>query len=72
MIYLRTVWLHLRKDLQLEWRSREAMSGMLFFTLLIVVVFALAFDPDGFSYAGAPDEWWAALGGSAVRRDPPR
>ena len=48
MIYLRTVWLHLRKDLQLEWRSREAMSGMLFFTLLIVVVFALAFDPTGF------------------------
>ena len=48
MIYLRTVWLHLRKDLQLEWRSREALSGMLFFTLLIVVVFALAFDPTGF------------------------
>ncbi len=48
MIYLRTVWLHLRKDLQLEWRSREALTGMLFFTLLIVVVFALAFDPTGF------------------------
>lgn len=48
MIYLRTVWLHLRKDLQLEWRSREALAGMLFFTLLIVVVFALAFDPTGF------------------------
>ena len=48
MMYLRIVWLHLRKDLQLEWRSREALSGMLFFTLLIVVVFALAFDPTGF------------------------
>lgn len=47
MTYLRTVWLHLRKDLQLEWRSRDAIAGMLFFTLLIAVVFALAFDPTG-------------------------
>lgn len=48
MIYVRTVWLHLKKDLQLEWRSREAVAGMLFFTLLIAVVFAMAFDPTGY------------------------
>ncbi|MEG9432673.1 heme exporter protein CcmB [Terriglobus sp. ADX1] len=48
MIYLRIVWLHLRKDLQLEWRSREAVAGMLFFTLLIAVAFAMAFDPTGY------------------------
>lgn len=48
MNYLRTVWLHLEKDLRLEWRSRDAIGGMLFFALLIAVVFAMAFDPTGF------------------------
>jgi heme exporter protein B len=36
---------HLRKDLQLEWRSKDAVNGMLFFALLVVVIFSLAFDP---------------------------
>jgi heme exporter protein B len=45
MNYLGHVWNHLRKDLQLEWRSRDAINGMLFFSLLVVVVFAMAFDP---------------------------
>jgi len=45
MSYLHTVLVHLRKDLQLEWRSREAVNGTLFFSLLVVVVFSLAFDP---------------------------
>jgi heme exporter protein B len=39
---------HLRKDLRLEWRSRDAINGMLFFSLLVVVVFGLAFDPAGY------------------------
>lgn len=45
MSYLGHVLVHLRKDLQLEWRSRDAVNGMLFFALLVVVVFSLAFDP---------------------------
>lgn len=45
MSYLRAVLVHLRKDLRLEWRSREAVNGTLFFSLLVVVVFSLAFDP---------------------------
>src|SRR5215471_1763605 len=45
MNYLRQVWEHLRKDLRLEWRSRDSVNGMLFFSLLVVVVFSLAFDP---------------------------
>ena len=45
MNYLRHVLGHLRKDLQLEWRSRDSVNGMLFFALLVVVVFSLAFDP---------------------------
>lgn len=40
-----TVTLHLRKDLRLEWRSKDAANSMLFFALLVVVVFAFAFDP---------------------------
>ena len=45
MNYLRQVLSHLAKDLRLEWRSRDAINGMLFFSLLVVVVFAMAFDP---------------------------
>jgi heme exporter protein B len=36
---------HLVKDLQLEWRSKNAINSMLFFALLVVVLFSLAFDP---------------------------
>lgn len=42
---MKSLWLHLRKDLRIEWRSREAIIAMLFFSLLVVVVFAMAFDP---------------------------
>jgi heme exporter protein B len=45
MNYARQVWSHLKKDLRLEWRSRDSINGMLFFSLLVVVVFSLAFDP---------------------------
>jgi heme exporter protein B len=43
--YFGHVLTHLRKDLRLEWRSRDSINGMLFFSLLVVVVFSLAFDP---------------------------
>jgi heme exporter protein B len=45
MSYFGYVLCHLRKDLQLEWRSRDSINGMLFFALLVVVVFSIAFDP---------------------------
>ena len=45
MNYLSVVLHHLRNDLRLEWRGRNAINGMLFFSLLIVVVFSMAFDP---------------------------
>jgi heme exporter protein B len=45
---VRTVlWTHLAKDLRIEWRSREAVNSMLFFALLVVVLFSLAFSPSG-------------------------
>ena len=45
MTFLRHTLAHLGKDLRLEWRSRDALTGMLFFSLLVVVVFSFAFDP---------------------------
>jgi heme exporter protein B len=48
MMYARFVMTHLRKDLQLEWRAKDSINGMLFFTLLVVVVFAMAFDPTAY------------------------
>ncbi len=44
---MRQPWflLHLKKDLRIEWRSRDAINSMLFFALLVVVIFSLAFDP---------------------------
>ena len=41
------LWTHLVKDLRIEWRSREAVNSMLFFALLVVVLFSLAFSPRG-------------------------
>jgi heme exporter protein B len=48
MSYARCVWTHLQKDLRLEWRTKDSLNGMLFFALLIVVVFAMAFDPTAY------------------------
>lgn len=35
----------LGKDIRLEWRSKDAINAMLFFSLLVVVIFSFAFDP---------------------------
>jgi heme exporter protein B len=36
----------LLKDLRLEWRSKDAINSMLFFSLLVVVVFSFSFNPS--------------------------
>jgi heme exporter protein B len=46
--YAHFVLAHLRKDLRLEWRAKDSINGMLFFSLLVVVVFSLAFDPTAY------------------------
>lgn len=33
------------KDLRLEWRSKDAINAVAFFALLVVFIFAFAFDP---------------------------
>jgi heme exporter protein B len=35
----------LSKDIRLEWRSKDALNAMLFFSLLVVVIFVFSFDP---------------------------
>ena len=62
MSYARIVWAHLAKDLRLEWRSKDAINGMLFFSLLVVVLFSFAFDPTmGVSRQIAGGILWVAL-----------
>jgi heme exporter protein B len=34
------------KDIRLEWRSKDAINSMLFFSLLVVVIFSFSFDPN--------------------------
>ena len=36
----------LSKDIRLEWRSKDALNAMLFFSLLVVVIFSFSFDPN--------------------------
>jgi len=48
MNYADYVLAHFAKEVRLEWRARDAINGMLFFTLLVVVVFAMAFDPASY------------------------
>lgn len=35
----------LEKDVRLEWRSKDAVNSMLFFSLLVVVIFSFSFNP---------------------------
>jgi heme exporter protein B len=41
------LWTHLKKELRLEWRSLDVLISMLFFAGLVVVLFSLAFEPQG-------------------------
>lgn len=41
----RLTWINVAKDLRLEWRSRDVLNSMLFFSLLVVVIFSFAFSP---------------------------
>jgi heme exporter protein B len=44
MIFLRKVWAIVRKDLMTELRSREMLSSMGAFSVLVILLFAFAFD----------------------------
>ncbi len=46
MSFLRKVGLLAWKDLRAEFRTKEMISAMLIFALLVIVIFAFAFDPS--------------------------
>jgi heme exporter protein B len=46
MSAMRTAASTLKKDLRLEWRSKDAFNAMLFFALLVAVIFSFSFDPN--------------------------
>lgn len=62
MNYFRKVLAITQKDVLSEIRSRESISSMLMFSLLVVVVFSFTFDP-GSSYVdeAAPGIIWVAF-----------
>ena len=47
----RAVGAILRKDLLLEWRSREAVTAMGFFAFLVAVLFGFAFQAESIDRA---------------------
>jgi heme exporter protein CcmB len=53
MPFLRTVWLVTRKDLLIEWRTREILYTTLFFAVSCVLVFSFGFVRDGRPTEGA-------------------
>jgi len=46
MSAMRTAASTLKKDLRLEWSSKDAFNAMLFFALLVAVIFSFSFDPN--------------------------
>lgn len=45
-MFLRQGWQIFRKDLLLEWHSKQIISAMLIFSVLVVTIFAFAFPPS--------------------------
>jgi heme exporter protein B len=46
MTFLSLAMTNLKKDLRLEWRSRDTLNALGFFALLVVVIFSFSFDPS--------------------------
>ena len=44
--YFSTIWAIARKDLAVEWRSRQLVTAMLVFAMLVIFVFAFTLDID--------------------------
>src|SRR4051812_34307421 len=51
--FIQTVWLVIRKDLLIEFRSREVIYTTLFFAVSCVLVFAFGFVREGVAVEGA-------------------
>jgi len=60
--YLRKVWAIVVKDIAAEFHTREMISAMLVFSVLVLLVFSFALDLRGaLARAAAPGVLWAAV-----------
>ena len=67
MIFIRDAFNIAKKDLALELRSREIISSMLVFVLLVVVVFSFIFEPGAYETKRiAGGTYWMALSFAAL------
>jgi heme exporter protein CcmB len=62
MMLLETIWLVMRKDLLIEFRSREIVYTTLFFAVSVMLVFSFSFVREGVAVEGAaPGILWVAI-----------
>ena len=62
MTLLETIWLVMRKDLLIEFRSREIVYTTLFFAVSVMLVFSFSFVREGVAVEGAaPGILWVAI-----------
>lgn len=70
MAYLKKIWTIAQKDLKLELRTFENLSAMLLFSLIVLVIFAFAFDFATIKFIGIakliPGVIWITFTFSAI------
>ncbi len=68
--FFRTAWTLAAKDLGIEWRTREGISAMALFSLIVLVLFSFAFDLQTIRQLGAarlvPGILWTTLAFAGV------
>ena len=68
--FFRTAWTLAAKDLVIEWRTREGISAMALFSLIVLVLFSFAFDLQTLKELGAaklvPGILWTTLAFAGV------
>lgn len=67
MIFFRQLYAIIAKELQVEWRTKETISAMLVFALLVLVIFNFAFDLQGVDIrVFGPGVLWVAFSFSGI------
>ena len=67
MSYFQKIFAITYKDVVFELRSRESVSSMLMFSLLVVVIFSFTFDPgSAYVLEAAPGIIWVAITFSGI------
>ena len=62
MPFLQAIWIVTRKDLLVEFRSREVVYTTLFFAVSVLLVFSFSFVREGVAIEGAaPGILWVAI-----------